>query len=132
MNQTINSKTPFSTTINRNTMLNSMHKEQQVEYTKQMRNLERFKEYQTDWEKKNNYFRQTLNKNNVLMDKNVKDVYVHPNEPKGETINEFVVHYWEMSLRNNHHILERHIKGHRFSKVEKEKLLQLRDGTKRL
>jgi len=86
-------------------MLNSMHKEQQVEYTKQMRNLERFKAYQTDWEKKNNFFRQTLNKNNVLMEKNIKDVYVHPNEAKDETINEFIVHYWEMSLRNNHHIL---------------------------
>ena len=66
------------------------------------------------------------------MEKNIKDVYVHPNEAKDETINEFIVHYWEMSLRNNHHILERHIKGHRFSKVEKEKLMQLKDGTKRL
>jgi len=37
-----------------------------------------------------------------------------------------------MSLRNNHHILERHIKGHRFEKVEKEKLLQTRFGTKKI
>lgn len=37
-----------------------------------------------------------------------------------------------MSLRNNNPILERHIKGHRFGKVEKEKLLQFREGTKRI
>ena len=66
------------------------------------------------------------------MDNNIKNLYVHPNEPKNETINEFIVHYWEMSLRNNNPILERHIKGHNFSKVEKEHLLQLRNGTKKI
>ena len=37
-----------------------------------------------------------------------------------------------MSLRNHHPILERHIKGHRFDKLEKEKLLQLREGTRKI
>lgn len=37
-----------------------------------------------------------------------------------------------MSLRNNNPILERHIKGHRFGKVEKEVLLQTREGTKKV
>lgn len=37
-----------------------------------------------------------------------------------------------MSLRNNNPILERHIKGHRFDKIEKEKLLQLAKGTKKV
>jgi hypothetical protein len=53
------------------------------------------------------------------MDKNIKPLYVHPNEKKNDTINDYIVHYWEMSLRNNNPILERHIKGHHFSKVEK-------------
>lgn len=66
------------------------------------------------------------------MDKNIKPLYVHPNEKKNDTINDYIVHYWEMSLRNNNPILERHIKGHHFSKVEKEKLLQLKEGTKKV
>ena len=37
-----------------------------------------------------------------------------------------------MSLRNHNPILERHIKGHRFEQVDKEKLLQFREGRKRV
>lgn len=59
-------------------------------------------------------------------------MYVHQNEPKIDTINHYIVHYWEMSLRNNNPILERHIKGHRFGKVEKEMLLQLKEGTRKV
>jgi hypothetical protein len=70
--------------------------------------------------------------NPILMDNNIKHLYVHPNEPKIDTINHYIVRYWEMSLRNNNPILERHIKGHRFDKVEKERLLQLREGIKKI
>lgn len=38
-NQTANSKNPFNSTINRNTVLSSLHREQQIEITKQSRNL---------------------------------------------------------------------------------------------
>ena len=48
------------------------------------------------------------------MDRNVKNVYVHPNPDKIEVINDNIIPYWEMSLRNNHHILKRHIKGNKF------------------
>ena len=37
-----------------------------------------------------------------------------------------------MSLRNHDPILERHIKGNRFDKLEKEKLLQLREGRRKI
>lgn len=66
------------------------------------------------------------------MENNIKPLYVHPNQDKTDVINNFIVHYWEMSLRNNNPILERHIKGHHFEKVEKEQLLQLRDGIKKI
>lgn len=42
-NQTGMSKNMFNTTINRNTMLDSLHKEQQISFGKQTRNIERFK-----------------------------------------------------------------------------------------
>lgn len=73
-----------------------------------------------------------MKKSPILMETNIKNLYVHPNERKIDTINHYIVHYWEMSLRNNNPILERHIKGHRFDRIEKEKLLQLREGTKKV
>lgn len=51
------------------------------------------------------------------MDTHVRSLYVHPNEDKVDVINNFIVHYWEMSLRNHNPILERHIKGNRFDKL---------------
>jgi hypothetical protein len=66
------------------------------------------------------------------MENHVKSLYVQPNEDKTDVINNFIVHYWEMSLRNHNPILERHIKGNRFDKLEKEKLLQLRGGIKQI
>ena len=66
------------------------------------------------------------------MENTIKSLYIHPNQEKTDVINNFIVHYWEMSLRNNHPILERHIKGHHFEKVEKEQLLQLREGIKKI
>lgn len=53
----------------------------------------------------------------TLLENNVKDLYVHPNHDKIAVLNDFVVHYWEMSLRNNNKILERHIKGNKFGRV---------------
>jgi hypothetical protein len=38
-NQTQTSKNGFATTINRNTMYDSLHKDQQIQFTKQTRNL---------------------------------------------------------------------------------------------
>lgn len=46
-----------------------------------------------------------MKKNPILMDTNIKNLYVHPNERKIDTINHYIVHYWEMSLRNNNPIL---------------------------
>jgi hypothetical protein len=132
-NETARSKNAFNSTINRNTMMSSLHREQQIEITKQTRNLERYKEYQEMWERKKGLLRQELQrKTPLLMENNIKSLYAQPNQPKDEVINDFIVHYWEMSLRNHHPILERHIKGHRFSKVQKEQLLQLRDGIKKV
>jgi len=39
------------------------------------------------------------------MDINIKSLYVHPNKDKNDIINNNIVHYWEMSLRNNNPIL---------------------------
>lgn len=50
-------KNPFNTTINRATMFDSLHRDQQIEYTKQTRNLERFKEYQDNWSKQRLHIR---------------------------------------------------------------------------
>jgi len=66
------------------------------------------------------------------MEDNIKTLYAQQNTDKNDVINNYIVHYWEMSLRNNNPILERHIKGHHFDRVEKEKLLQLRDGIKKI
>ena len=127
------SKNPFNSTIGRNTMLSSMHREQQLEATKQARQINRYEQYQNMWERKKELIRKsTQKKSPVLMDNNIKHLYVHPNEDKIDVINDFIVNYWEMSLRNHHPILERHIKGHRFEKVEKEKLLQFREGTRKI
>ena len=62
----------------------------------------------------------------------MKGLYVHENQEKIDVINNFVVHYWEMSLRNNNRILERHIKGNRFDRVELEELLQTDRGVKKV
>ena len=95
--------------------------------------MDRYQQYQQLWERKKEMLRkETQKKSPVLMDENIKPLYIHPNEDKVDTINDFIVHYWEMSLRNHHHILERHIKGHRFEKIEKEKLLQFREGTRKI
>ena len=72
------------------------------------------------------------NKEKTLLENNVKDLYVHLNHDKIAVLNDFVVHFWEMSLRNNNPILERHIRGHRFNRVELEELLQLDNGTKKV
>lgn len=57
-------------------------------------------------------------------------VYVHPNQDRMDVINTFVVHMWEMSLRNNNKILKRHIAGNKFKPVQLEEMLQTDRGTK--
>ncbi len=52
------------------------------------------------------------------------------NPDKIDIINNNIVHYWEMSLRNHNPILKRHIKGHKFGDVEVEQMLQRDQGTK--
>lgn len=71
------------------------------------------------------------NKNTkTLLEDNVKDIYIHPNDDRMDIINHFVVNMWEMSLRNNNKILQRHIKGNKFKPVELEEMLQTDRGIK--
>lgn len=60
----------------------------------------------------------------------MKGVYVHPNQDRMDVINTFVVHMWEMSLRNNNKILKRHIAGNKYKPVQLEEMLQTDRGTK--
>ena len=66
--------------------------------------------------------------NKTLLQENVKDLYAQPNQDRMDIINTFVVNMWEMSLRNNNKILQRHIKGHKYEKNELEVLLQTDRG----
>lgn len=105
-NQTGTSKNPFGSTIGRNTMLSSMHQDQQLQATKQSRQIDRYEQYQQAWEIKKDHIRKATHKKSpVLMDNNIKHLYVHENEDKVDVINDFIVNYWEMSLRNHHPIL---------------------------
>lgn len=71
------------------------------------------------------------NKNTkTLLEDNVKDIYIHPNDDRMDIINHYVVNMWEMSLRNNNKILQRHIKGNKFKQVELEEMLQTDRGIK--
>jgi hypothetical protein len=47
-----------------------------------------------------------------------------------DIINNFVVNMWEMSLRNNNKILQRHIVGNKFKPVQLEEMLQTDRGIK--
>jgi len=60
-------------------MLDSLHKEQQIEYTKQTRIMEKYKDYQQLWERKKSYIKKNLQKNPILLDTSLKPLYVHPN-----------------------------------------------------
>ena len=66
----------------------------------------------------------------TLLENNVKGLYIHPNQDRMDIINNFVVNYWEMSLRNNNKILKRHIKGNKYGDVELEEMLQTDRGVK--
>ena len=66
----------------------------------------------------------------TLLEDNVKDLYVHQNQDRMDIINNFVVNMWEMSLRNNNKILQRHIVGNKFKPVELEEMLQTDRGIK--
>ena len=87
-------------------MLSSMHQDQQLQATKQSRQIDRYEQYQQAWEIKKGQIRKATHKKSpVLMDNNIKHLYVHENEDKVDVINDFIVNYWEMSLRNHHPIL---------------------------
>lgn len=47
-----------------------------------------------------------------------------------DIINHYVVSMWEMSLRNNNKILQRHIKGNKYKPTELEEMLQTDRGIK--
>jgi len=105
----------MNTTINRENMLSTLHQDQVTELTKHTKNLKRYKEYQEVWERKKLSIKNEIHKKTpIIMDSNIKSLYVHPNRYKTDIINNNVVHYWEMSLRNNNPILEGNIKGNRF------------------
>ena len=55
---------------------------------------------------------------------------VEENPDKIDIINNHIVHYWEMSLRNHNPILKQHIKGNKYDEIELEKLLQRDSGIK--
>jgi hypothetical protein len=57
-------------------------------------------------------------------------ILIEDNPDKLDIINHYIVHYWEMSLRNHNPILKRHIKGHRYGEVELEEKLQMGHGIK--
>jgi hypothetical protein len=64
-----------------------------------------------------------------LVEDNQK-VVVEDNPNKLDIINNYIVNYWEMSLRNHNPILKRHIKGNRYGEVDLEEKLQMNEGTK--
>lgn len=121
----------LNSTLNRQTFMSKLPKEQSNLVNKESKNLTRYREYQEKWGADANRLRRLAHRNpeeKTLVEKNVREVYVHPNHDKIAVLNDFVVHFWEMSLRNNNRILERHIKGHKFGRVELEELLQTDKG----
>ena len=95
--------------------------------------MNRYREYKNFWDLESQKIRKkTLRKphDETLLENNVKGLYVHPNQDRMDIINNFVVNYWEMSLRNNNKILKRHIKGNKFGEVELEEMLQTDRGLK--
>ena len=112
-----------TTTIKRDTICSKFNREQQNVLSKDSKQLTRYKDYKSYWDEESNKLKkQTLRKPNqkTLLENNVKGLYVHDNEDKLDVINDFVVNYWQMSLRNNNKILQRHIKGNWFGDVELE------------
>ena len=71
-----------------------------------------------------------INKKRASLVEDNHKVIVEDNPEKLDIINNYIVHYWEMSLRNHNPILKRHIKGNRYGEVELEEKLQMNEGTK--
>ena len=71
-----------------------------------------------------------INKKRASLVEDNQKVVVEDNPDKLDIINNYIVHYWEMSLRNHNPILKRHIKGNRYGEVELEEKLQMNEGTK--
>lgn len=74
--------------------------------------------------------KQLINKKRASVVEDSHKVIVEDNPDKVDIINNYIVHYWEMSLRNNNAILKRHIKGNRYGEIELEEKLQMNGGTK--
>lgn len=71
-----------------------------------------------------------INKKRASLVEDNQNIVVEDNPDKLDIINNYIVHYWEMSLRNHNPILKRHIKGNRYGEVELEEKLQMNEGTK--
>jgi hypothetical protein len=71
-----------------------------------------------------------INKKRASLVEDNHKVIVEDNPEKLDIINNYIVHYWEMSLRNHNPILKRHIKGNRYGEVELEEKLQMNEGIK--
>ncbi len=73
-----------------------------------------------------------LNKKRKSVLEAQNNVVVEENPDKIDIINNYIVHYWEMSLRNHNPILKQHIKGNKYDEIELEKLLQRDSGIKQV
>ena len=62
--------------------------------------------------------------NPTLLDRSKKSLQVFPNPEKEDVVQNHINSYWEMSLRNNHFILKRHLKGQNtFKESEMEAMI---------
>jgi hypothetical protein len=65
------------------------------------------------------------------LDRSKRHLQVLPNPEKEDLVKYFVNSYWQMSLRNHHHILKRHLKGNnRYSEHEMDALMQSEGGAR--
>jgi hypothetical protein len=71
-----------------------------------------------------------INKKRASLVEDNQKVIIEDNPEKLDIINNYIVHYWEMSLRNHNPILKRHIKGNRYGEVDLEEKLQMNEWTK--
>ena len=92
--------------------------DRRLEITKEKRNIDRYHDYQEYWHDQAGKMKRLLNKKHGSIVEKGPQVIVEDNPEKESIINNHIVHYWEMSLRNHNPILQRHIKGHSFGERE--------------
>lgn len=83
-----------NTTINRETILSKLSKHEQIEATKQKRNIDRHREYQLYWNQQGNKLKRLINKKHASFIDCDEKVIVEDNPDKLDIINNNVVHYW--------------------------------------